>query len=73
MSGKRRGPLSPGGDGDEIGSQFGVEGKPAIPALVPGIRPAYSTPLPLLAMIVLSIVSSFFVNEIEDLLDNFHG
>lgn len=49
--------LSPGGDGDEIGSHFEAEGKPPIPVLVPGIRPAYSTPLPLLAMIVLSIVS----------------
>lgn len=49
--------MSPGADGDEAGSQFEAEGKPAIPVLVPGIRPAYSTPLPLLAMIVLSIVS----------------
>lgn len=54
---KRRTLMSPGADGDEAGSQFEAEGKPAIPVLVPGIRPAYSTPLPLLAMIVLSIVS----------------
>lgn len=28
-----------------------------LPTLVPGIRPAYSTPLPVLPMIVLCIVS----------------
>ena len=31
---------------------------PKIPTLVPGIRPAYSTPLPVLPMVVLCIVSS---------------
>lgn len=31
---------------------------PKLPTLVPGIRPAYSTPLPTLPMIVLCIVSS---------------
>lgn len=33
------------------------EGKPAIPSLLPNIRPAYSTPLPVLPMVVLCIVS----------------
>jgi hypothetical protein len=33
------------------------EGKPAIPTLLPNIRPAYSTPLPVLPMVVLCIVS----------------
>lgn len=33
------------------------EGKPAIPTLLPNIRPAYATPLPVLPMIVLCIVS----------------
>ena len=28
-----------------------------LPTLVPGIRPAYSTPLPVLPMVVLCIVS----------------
>ncbi|KAJ9099285.1 hypothetical protein QFC21_004166 [Naganishia friedmannii] len=31
------------------------EGKPAIPSLLPNIRPAYSTPLPVLPMVVLCI------------------
>jgi len=31
-----------------------------LPTLVPGIRPAYSTPLPVLPMIVLCIVSRLF-------------
>lgn len=31
---------------------------PKLPSLVPGIRPAYSTPLPTLPMVVLCIVSS---------------
>jgi hypothetical protein len=30
---------------------------PKLPTLVPGIRPAYSTPLPILPMLVLCIVS----------------
>lgn len=30
---------------------------PKLPTLVPGIRPAYSTPLPVLPMLVLCIVS----------------
>lgn len=33
------------------------EGKPAIPTLLPNIRPAYATPLPVLPMVVLCIVS----------------
>lgn len=37
-----------------------MEEPPAIPALVPGIRPAYSTPLPYLPMLVLCIVSPHF-------------
>jgi hypothetical protein len=66
IASKRRALLGPGADGDEAGSQLGAEGKPAIPALVPGIRPAYSTPLPLLAMTVLSIVSKQYrLNEVE--------
>jgi len=36
---------------------FDDEG-PKLPTLVPGIRPAYSTPLPMLPMIVLCIVSA---------------
>lgn len=32
------------------------EDVPKLPTLVPGIRPAYSTPLPMLPMIVLCIV-----------------
>lgn len=32
-----------------------------LPTLVPGIRPAYSTPLPGLPMAVLSIVSSVYI------------
>lgn len=33
---------------------------PKIPTLVPGIRPAYSTPLPVLPMVVLCIVSDVY-------------
>lgn len=33
------------------------EGKHAIPSLLPNIRPAYATPLPVLPMVVLCIVS----------------
>ncbi len=44
-----------GGDGD--GKD---DGEVAIPTLKLGIRPAYSTPLPLLPMVVLSVVSTEF-------------
>lgn len=45
--------LSPGIDEED--------GKPAIPTLLPNIRPAYSTPLPVLPMVVLCIVSTSYV------------
>jgi hypothetical protein len=32
--------------------------QPKLPTLVPGIRPAYSTPLPVLPMVVLCIVGA---------------
>lgn len=37
---------------------------PKLPTLVPGIRPAYSTPLPALPMIVLCIVRSILKGEL---------
>lgn len=36
-----------------------------LPTLVPGIRPAYSTPLPALPMVVLCIVSRSSVHQSE--------
>ncbi len=53
--GSRRALLSPS-YGQERGEDEDAA-KPAIPSLAVGIRPAYSTPLPLLPMIVLCIVS----------------
>ena len=38
-------------------TDIGDEGEVKLPTLVPGIRPAYSTPLPALPMAVLCIVS----------------
>jgi hypothetical protein len=54
----RKGLFSPS-FGHHPGDEEGLEDemKPAIPSLAVGIRPAYSTPLPLLPMIVLCIVS----------------
>lgn len=50
--------MSPGQEVGEIAALRGSGDEPAaIPALVPGIRPAYSTPLPTLPMVVLCIVS----------------
>lgn len=40
-----------------FGGYDGEEDERKLPTLVPGIRPAYSTPLPVLPMIVLCIVS----------------
>lgn len=40
-----------------IDELVGEEVAPKLPTLVPGIRPAYSTPLPTLPMVVLCIVS----------------
>ncbi|WWD19686.1 hypothetical protein CI109_104149 [Kwoniella shandongensis] len=41
-----------GGEYDDLGED---EAAPKLPTLVPGIRPAYSTPLPVLPMIVMCI------------------
>lgn len=43
------------------------EGKPAIPSLLPNIRPAYSTPLPVLPMVVLCIVSGNPSHTLSDI------
>jgi hypothetical protein len=40
-------------DDDDL---FEEDAQPKLPTLVPGIRPAYSTPLPTLPMVVLCIV-----------------
>lgn len=39
---------------------------PKLPTLVPGIRPAYSTPLPVLPMVVLCLVSPVALAYLED-------
>lgn len=56
MGGTRRALFSPNYGHDRTENE-GDEVKPAIPSLAVGIRPAYSTPLPLLPMMVLCIVS----------------
>lgn len=57
FSSAHRGLMSPGGGDRDETRTLGGESKVALPALVPGIRPAYQTPLPLLPMIVLTVVS----------------
>ncbi|ODN94720.1 hypothetical protein L198_04863 [Cryptococcus wingfieldii CBS 7118] len=47
---------TPGGIVDELLDE--VEAAPKLPSLVPGIRPAYSTPLPVLPIAVLCIAMS---------------
>jgi hypothetical protein len=59
----RRHGTGEGGDHDNA-----EEDKPAIPTLVAGIRPAYATPLPVLAMVVLSIVSMLLPSTLLSIL-----